>query len=222
MSAPANIVFLGPPGSGKGTYAVRVAERLGIPAISTGEILRQAIRAGTPLGREAQAYVEGGKLVPDEVMERVLADRLAQADCARGFILDGFPRTAAQAGQLDRALAARGAGVTHAVLVEAGEELVLRRLGGRRTCPSCGAVFNLDTLPPRREGICDRCGAALVLRDDDKPDTVRRRLAVHAEQSAPVEAVYRQRGLLHGVDGSAPLEQVVAGIVRTVQVAAAS
>ncbi len=210
---PANLVFLGPPGSGKGTYAARAAERLGVPTISTGEILRQAIRAGTPLGKEAQGFVENGKLVPDDVMGRALGERLAQPDCAPGFILDGYPRTLPQAELLDRALERRGTRVSLAVLVEATEALVLRRLGGRRTCPSCGAVYNIHTLPSKVEGVCDRCGAKTVIRDDDRPEPIKQRLRVNAEQSAPLAALYRDRGILRTVDGSAPLEDVVARIV---------
>jgi len=209
----ANLVFLGPPGSGKGTYAARAAERLGVPTISTGEILRQAIRAGTPLGKEVQAFVESGRLVPDAVMGRVLEARLAEPDCAPGFILDGYPRTIPQAELLDRALERKGARVSLAVLVEATEELVLRRLGGRRTCPACGAVYNIHTLPSKVEGVCDRCGGKTVVRDDDRPETIKQRLKVNEEQSTPLAALYRERGLLRPVDGGSPLEEVVARIV---------
>lgn len=210
---PTNLVLFGAPGSGKGTFAARVSGILGVPAISTGEILRQAVRSGSSLGREVQAFVEGGKLVPDEVMSRVLKARLAEADCAAGFILDGYPRTPAQAHLLDETLAAAGTAVTWAVGVEVTDELVMRRLGGRRSCPNCGAVYNIHTLKPVREGLCDKCGTAIVTRPDDQPETIRKRLDVYAEQSAPLIAHYRARSVLKTLDGGAPLEDVVATIV---------
>jgi adenylate kinase len=213
-----NLVFLGAPGSGKGTYASRVASRFGIPAISTGEILRQAMRDDTPLGREAKAYVESGKLVADDVMGRVLAARLAQPDCANGFILDGYPRTIPQAEWLDRALAERTTALTCVIAIEAGEDLILRRLGGRRSCPSCGTVYNLHTdLRPKRDGVCDRDGTALITRPDDEPDTIRRRLKVYREQSDPLVARYRSAGILRTVDGERPLEDVVERIAAHAQ-----
>ena len=207
------LVLLGAPGSGKGTFAARVSDALHLPPISTGEILRQAVRSGSPLGREVQAFVEGGKLVPDQVMSRVLTSRLAEADCAPGFILDGYPRTLVQAHLLDATLEAAATQVTAAVSIEVTDELVMRRLGGRRSCPNCGAVYNIHTLKPAREGFCDKCGTALVTRPDDQPDTIRKRLAVYAEQSAPLIAHYRGRGVLKTLDGGAPLDEVVTLII---------
>jgi adenylate kinase len=208
-----NLVLLGAPGSGKGTFAARVSDTLTIPPISTGEILRQAVRSGTPIGNEAKGYMEGGKLVPDEVMSRVLKGRLAESDCAKGFILDGYPRTIAQAHLLDETLTAAGTAVTWAVSIEVTDELVMRRLGGRRSCPKCGAVYNIHTLKPAVEGICDKCGEKIVTRPDDQPETIRKRLNVYAEQSAPLIAHYRARGVLKTLDGGAPLDEVVALIV---------
>ncbi len=209
-----NLVLLGAPGSGKGTYASRVAERVGIPAISTGEILRQAVRSGTSLGLDVKAYVEGGKLVPDEVMGRVLQGRLTWGDCAKGFILDGYPRTLAQAEELDRLLEARGTAVSWVVVIEAPEELLLRRLGGRRSCVTCGAVYNIHTQKPVQEGICDKCGSAITVRPDDEPETIRKRLSVYREQSAPLIARYRARGVVRTVESTAPLKDVVESIAR--------
>ncbi len=208
-----NLVLLGAPGSGKGTYAARVSVTLSIPAISTGDILRHAVAAGTPIGLEAKGYMEGGKLVPDEVMSRVLKARLSEPDCAPGFILDGYPRTLAQAHLLDATLAEAGTRVTWAVSIGVEDDLVMKRLGGRRSCPNCGAVYNIHTLKPAREGICDKCGTAIVTRPDDEPATIRKRLTVYAEQSAPLIAHYRQRGVLKELDGGAPLDEVLTLIV---------
>ncbi len=209
-----NFVFLGAPGSGKGTYATRVAERLGIPAISTGEILRQAVRSGSPLGREAQAYMDGGKLVPDEVMGRVLAARMGEPDCARGFILDGYPRTLGQADELGKVLAARGTALTCAVNIEVKEDLIFKRIGGRRSCPSCGRVYNVNNpeLKPAREGVCDVDGTALTVRPDDQPETIRKRLDVYAAQCGPVVERYRRDGLLRDIDGALAIEEIVGRI----------
>jgi adenylate kinase len=212
-----NLVFLGAPGSGKGTYTARITERFAIPAISTGEILRQAVRSGSALGNEVKAFMDGGKLVPDEVMGRVLRDRLSQPDCAKGFILDGYPRTGAQADELDRVLTSRGSRLTCAILIDVPEDVIVKRLGGRRSCPSCGAVYNVFSLPPAREGLCDKCGKALVTRPDDAIETVKNRMKVYREQSEPLAERYRAAGLLKSVDGNRPLETAVeeiAGLVR--------
>lgn len=210
------MVFLGAPGSGKGTYAVRVAEKLGVPAISTGDILRQAVRSGTPLGREAQGYMDGGKLVPDELMGRVLAARMAEPDCARGFILDGYPRTRGQADELGRVLAARGTCLSCAVSIECDEDLIFKRIGGRRSCPACGRVYNVHNpeLRPKREGACDLDGTALVIRPDDQPDTIRRRLDVYEQQCGPLVEHYRSVGLLRSVDGALAIDEVVSRITE--------
>ncbi len=209
-----NFVFLGAPGSGKGTYATRVAERLGIPAISTGEILRQAVRSGSPLGREAQSYMDGGKLVPDEVMGRVLAARMGEPDCARGFILDGYPRTIGQADELAKVLASRGTSLSCAVNIEVEESLIFKRIGGRRSCPACGRVYNVNNpeLKPTREGVCDQDGTALTVRPDDQPETIRKRLDVYAKQCAPLVERYQRDGLLRSIDGALAIEEIVGRI----------
>ena len=212
-----NLVLLGAPGSGKGTYASRMAEKLGLPAISTGEILRQAVRSGTPLGDEVKSFVEGGKLVPDEVMARVLAERLGQADCARGFILDGYPRTSPQAGELERVLKEKGTGVTVALVIDVPEELILRRLGGRRSCPACGAVFNIYTLKPAKEGVCDKCGGTLVTRKDDEIETIKRRLDDYRKQSGPLIEKYTKDGVARTVNADAPVDEVVEKILEIVR-----
>ena len=212
-----NLVILGAPGSGKGTYASRVAGRFGIPAVSTGEILRQAMQSGTELGREVRAFVEGGRLVPDPVMAAVLRERLGMADCGKGFILDGYPRTLEQAEELDRALRERGGCVSLAIAVEASEELIMGRLSGRRSCRLCGAIYNLNTMKPAREGKCDKCGGDLVVRPDDETGTIRKRLEVYRAASAPLIERYRASGVLRQVNSDAPVEEVVESIVGCVR-----
>jgi adenylate kinase len=214
-----NLVFIGPPGSGKGTYASRVTKAFGIPAISTGDILREAVRSGSALGQEVKSFMESGALVPDAVMAKVLAERLRQADCAKGFILDGYPRTIPQAGTLDEALKERGATVSRAISIEVPEDLLEKRLGGRRSCPKCSSIFNVYFLPPKKEGVCDKCGGALITRPDDQLETIRRRFRVYKDQSEPLVALYQGRGILTRVDGSGELDKVVAeitGIVKSI------
>lgn len=211
------LVFLGPPGAGKGTQARRLADRYGIPQVATGDILREAIASGSELGQRARAYVERGELVPDEVMLAVVEERLRRADAQRGFILDGFPRTVAQAEGLDRLLRRLGWRLDAVVLFEVPEEALVRRLAGRWTCPACGRVFHDVYNPPSTPGVCDADSTRLVQREDDRPETVRRRLAVYAEQTAPLVEYYRARGLLHRVDGSRDPEAVtdaIEGILR--------
>jgi len=216
-----NLVFLGAPGSGKGTYTARITERFGIPAISTGEILRQAVRSGSPLGKEVKSFMDAGKLVPDEVMGRVLRERLGQPDCAKGFILDGYPRTGGQADKLDRVLASRQAKLTCAILINVPEDVIVKRLGGRRSCPGCGSVYNVFTLPPKREGVCDKDGKELVTRPDDQIETIRNRMKVYREQSEPLVGRYGAAGLLKTVDGNRPLDVVVEEVAALVKAAGA-
>ena len=211
-------VLLGPPGSGKGTHGKRLADALGVPLIATGDILRQAIAEGTPLGRSAQADVRAGRLVPDATMLVLIEERLAAADAAKGFILDGFPRTVAQAEGLARILGGRR--LDRVVNLVASAEVVVNRLKDRWMCGSCGAIYNLGTLPPKRAGVCDRCGAALQQRADDRPETVRNRLVVYEKDTAPLVAYYERAGLLRNVDAAAPAPEVYAAIERLVGLAA--
>jgi adenylate kinase len=202
------LVFLGPPGAGKGTQARELAAELRVPQIATGDMLREAVAARTALGLEARRYMDAGTLVPDEIVIGLIAERLAGSDAARGFILDGFPRTLAQAEGLDRLLKDLGQSLDRVVFFEVGEGELLRRLTGRRVCPQCGATFHLAFAPPRAVGRCDRCGSALVQREDDREATVRSRLAVYAEQTVPLLDYYRDRHLLTTVPGEGDIAAV--------------
>lgn len=208
------VILLGPPGAGKGTQAQRLTQTLGIPQVSTGDILRAAVAAGTPLGREAKATMDQGALVPDGVVIGIIRERLAAPDCARGYILDGFPRTAAQAEALGETLQALGTPLTAVLSITVDPEELVRRLSGRRTCGNCGAAYHMETAPPRRAGLCDRCGGALLQREDDREETIRKRLAVYREQTAPLVAYYRGRGLLREVDGRGDIDDVFARVCR--------
>ncbi|HEY7729136.1 MAG TPA: adenylate kinase [Candidatus Eisenbacteria bacterium] len=208
------IVLLGPPGSGKGTHGKRLAEAAGIPLISTGDILRRAIADGTPLGRTAEADVKAGRLVPDATMLGLIEERLRAADAADGFILDGFPRTAAQAEALERILGPRGLDRVVNLVVE--REVVVGRLKDRWLCGACGAIYNLATAPPGKPGVCDRCGGALSQRADDRPETVRSRLQVYDRDTAPLVSYYERKGLLRNVGAGASAPEVYAAIERTV------
>ncbi len=196
------VVLLGAPGSGKGTLAAEMAKLPGIAHLSTGDLLRGAVKAGTPAGIEAKGYMESGNLVPDALIARMVGDYMAANGALSTVLLDGFPRNVAQADILSELLAKNGVTLSCALLLDVPDEVVVRRISGRRVCPACGAGFNVDTLPPKQEGICDACGAALVVRKDDTPETVRHRLAVYAEQTFPLIAYYRERNLLRTVDGS--------------------
>lgn len=202
------LVFLGPPGAGKGTQARALAQEWGVPHIATGDMLRDAAAAGTPLGRQARAFMERGALVPDDVIIGLIAERLAEPDAKRGFVLDGFPRTIPQAEALDRLLAEREQGLDRVIYFDVPEDELLRRLTGRRSCPACQATYHVTANPPRRPGVCDRCGTELVQRPDDREDTVRTRLKVYAEQTAPLLEHYRRRGVLATVAGVGAIEAV--------------
>ena len=206
------IVFLGPQGVGKGTQGARLSGRLGVPALSTGDMLRAEVKAGSPLGQQADALMKAGELVSDDIMLGMIRSRVAQADAASGFILDGFPRTTGQAEGLDRVLEGAAAPLDAVVLFMAPREVLVPRLTGRRTCGSCGAVYNVVTQPPVVEGVCDRCGGALVQRADDTPEAIHRRLDVYEQQTAPLAGYYRDRGLLREVDGTASVEVVEAAL----------
>jgi len=202
------LVLVGPPGAGKGTQAEFVAAQLSVPKISTGDIFRANVAAGTPLGVEAKRYMDGGHLVPDEVTINMVRDRLAEPDAADGFLLDGFPRTVPQASALDKLLADLGVGLDLVLELVVDDDEVIRRLSGRRTCRGCGKIWHADFDPPSREGICDRCGGELYQRDDDKPDTVTERLRVYARDTAPLVDFYGAQGKLVGIDATGPVEDV--------------
>jgi adenylate kinase len=197
-----NLILLGPPGAGKGTQAERLREDFRLPFISTGEELRANVRAGTELGRQAKRHMEAGELVPDELILAMTAERLEQEDARDGFILDGFPRTLEQARALEEQLARAGRRITAALLIDVPDEEVVRRLSGRRVCVKAGHNYHVDNDPPKREGICDQDGSRLIQRDDDKPEVVRRRLAVYHEQTEPLIGYYDERGLLRRIDGT--------------------
>lgn len=211
------VVLLGPPGAGKGTQAARLAEALGVPHVSTGDLFRKNLREGTPLGLEAKRYMEAGQLVPDAVTEQMVAARLGAPDAAAGAVLDGFPRNLAQAAALDRLLAAKGWRLDRAVLLAVPRDLVIERLTGRRVCPVCQATYHIVFHPPRVAGRCDRDGAELVQRPDDRRETVEERLLVYDRETAPLEAWYRERGLLLTVDGSGEPDAVTARLVAALR-----
>jgi len=204
--------MLGAPGAGKGTQADLICEKYAVAHISTGDIFRANIKNGTPLGVEAKKYIDEGKLVPDELTVRILLDRVEQDDCRKGYVLDGFPRTIPQADVLLKELERNGQKVDFAIDVEVPDENIVGRMGGRRSCPVCGASYHITALPPKKEGICDHCGSALIHRDDDKPETVQNRLNVYHEQTQPLIDYYRKAGVLHSVDGTKSRDEVFADI----------
>ena len=207
------IIMLGAPGAGKGTQAKMIADKYGIPHISTGDIFRANIKNGTQLGMEAKQYMDKGLLVPDELTVKILLDRVAQDDCKNGYVLDGFPRTIPQAEVLDKALTELGDKIDYAINVDVPDENIVRRMGGRRACLSCGATYHIEHIPPKTEGICDTCGQELVLRDDDKPETVQNRLNVYHEQTQPLIEFYKAKDVLKTVDGTMDMKDVFAAIV---------
>ena len=207
------LIMLGAPGAGKGTQAKRIAAKYGIPHISTGDIFRANIKNGTELGKKAQTYMDQGLLVPDELVCDLVVDRIQQSDCEKGYVLDGFPRTIPQAEALTAALEKLGTGIDYAINVEVPDANILNRMGGRRACLGCGATYHVEFNPPKQEGVCDTCGAELVLRDDDKPDTVLNRLKVYHEQTQPLIDFYTEKGVLHTVDGTVDMKDVFAAIV---------
>lgn len=208
------IIMLGAPGAGKGTQAKMIADKYKIPHISTGDIFRLNIKNGTELGMEAKKYMDQGLLVPDELTVRILLDRVAKEDCKDGYVLDGFPRTIPQAEVLEDALNKLGDKIDYAVNVEVPDENIIRRMGGRRACLSCGATYHIEHVPPKKEGICDQCGQPLVLRDDDKPETVKNRLRVYQEQTQPLIDFYTERKVLRTVDGTLDMQDVFHAIVE--------
>ncbi len=207
------IIMLGAPGAGKGTQAKKIAEKYGIPHISTGDIFRANIKNNTELGKKAKEYMDQGLLVPDELTCDLVTDRIQQDDCSQGFILDGFPRTIPQAEALDKALTAMGQSMDYAVNVDVADENIIDRMSGRRACLKCGATYHIITIPPKSEGICDNCGSELVQREDDKPETVKKRLDVYHEQTQPLIDYYNNQGILRTVDGTKDFEGVFQDIV---------
>lgn len=210
-----NLVLLGPPGSGKGTQGERLQENLRLPYYATGDILRAAVREETELGRTAKEYMDRGDLVPDEVIVGVIAERIDSSEALDGFILDGFPRTTPQAEALDSKLAELGRGVTAVLLIDVSDDEVVRRLGGRRTCVENGHVFHVDFNPPEQDGVCDIDGSELIVRDDDKPEVIRKRLETYHEKTEPLVDYYDHRSLLRRISGEAEPDVVAEEIRRT-------
>ena len=213
--AELNLILMGPPGAGKGTQAERLVDDFDLPYYATGDILREAIDQGTELGKEAKPIVEAGDLVPDELMIGVIMERIDTPDAEDGFVLDGFPRTVGQAEALDEALNRRGRSLTAALLIDAPAEEVVRRLSGRRICAKNQHVYHMEFDPPKNEGVCDQDGSRLIQRDDDKPETIKKRLAVYREQTEPLIDWYDERGLLRRFDGSRKPEEVHSHIRAT-------
>ncbi len=208
-----NLILLGAPGAGKGTQAEIICEKLGIPAISTGNIIREALKSGTEMGKKAKSYMDEGKLVPDDVVIGIIQERLAQDDCKAGFILDGFPRTIAQAEALD----AMGVAIDRVIDIDVADDRIMQRLSGRRVCGACGASYHIDHKPPKAEGVCDKCGAELIQRKDDHPDTIAERLKVYHEQTEPLKGYYEKTGKLRTVEGQEELEETTALTLKALE-----
>ena len=208
------IIMLGAPGAGKGTQAKKIAEKYSIPHISTGDIFRANIKNGTELGKKAKTYMDQGLLVPDELVVDLVVDRVKQDDCSNGYVLDGFPRTIPQAEALDKALAAMGEAMDYAINVEVPDENIVRRMSGRRACVDCCATYHIVYAPTKEENICDNCHGELILREDDKPETVQKRLNVYHEQTQPLIDYYTEKNILVEVDGTVDIDEVFAAIVN--------
>ena len=207
------IIMLGAPGAGKGTQAEKICAKYNIPHISTGDIFRANIKNNTELGQKAKSYMDKGELVPDELVVDLVVDRIKADDCTNGYVLDGFPRTIPQAEALDAALAAINDKVDYAINVEVPDENIINRMSGRRACVACGATYHIVHIPTKVDGVCDKCGAELILRDDDKPETVKNRLNVYHEQTQPLIDYYTAKNVLHEVDGTKAMEDVFSSIV---------
>jgi len=208
-----NLILLGAPGAGKGTQAAILARELGIPTVSTGNILRAAVASGSELGQKAKACMESGQLVPDEIIIGIIRDRLAESDCANGYILDGVPRTIPQA----EALEENGVKFDKVVSMEISDEAITKRMSGRRVCPKCGATYHIVAVPPKKEGICDACGSELITRKDDAPETVLSRLAVYHKETEPLKDFYRERGVLVSVEDQGSVEATSEAILRVLK-----
>lgn len=207
------IIMLGAPGAGKGTQAKQIAAKYNIPHVSTGDIFRANIKEGTALGMEAKSYMDKGQLVPDELTVKILLDRVAKEDCKNGYVLDGFPRTIPQAEVLDEAVTKLGEQIDYAINVDVPDENIIKRMSGRRACVKCGATYHIVNVPPKKEGICDACGEALIVRDDDKEETVKARLTTYHAQTQPLIDYYNKKGILKEVDGTKDMNDVFADIV---------
>ena len=208
------IIMLGAPGAGKGTQAKQIADKYAIPHISTGDIFRANLKAGTELGKKAKEYMDQGLLVPDELTCDLVMDRIGQEDCKNGFVLDGFPRTIPQAEALDAALTKIGEKMDFAIDVDVPDENIINRMSGRRACLNCGATYHIVSIPTKVEGVCDRCGEPVVLREDDQPETVKKRLEVYHAQTQPLIDYYKEQNILKSVDGTQPMEEVFRSIVE--------
>ncbi|MGO0122038.1 adenylate kinase [Desulfothermobacter acidiphilus] len=212
-----NLLIMGPPGAGKGTQSERLVQELNIPHISTGDMLREAVKQGTEMGKKAKEYMDKGQLVPDEVIIGVVRERLMQSDCERGFLLDGFPRTVAQAEALDKLLAEMGRKLDAVINVSVPREKIVARLTGRRVCKVCGATYHIINNPPKVEGKCDKCGGELYQRSDDTEETVNKRLDVYEAQTQPLIEYYQAKGLLINVDGDQPIDKVFADLMAALR-----
>jgi len=210
----ARLVFLGPPGVGKGTQAVRLAQKLAIPHISTGDLLRAETQARSPLGLQAKSYMDKGSLVPDDLVVALVDQRLTRADARNGYLLDGFPRTLAQANALEDRLRTRSEHIDRVLYFHAPDEILVRRLSGRRSCPKCAANYHVETMPPKKDSICDKCGTALIQRKDDQPETIQNRLKVYRDQTHELIEHYRAASLLREIDSTGSVDQIATAAAR--------
>ena len=211
------VILLGPPGAGKGTQAAAIAEKVGIPHISTGDMFRAALKQGTPVGLEAKKYMDSGELVPDDVVVALVRERITQDDCKNGFLLDGFPRTIVQAQKLDETLENDGLKIDLVINLKCDDKTVLARLTGRRVCRKCGAIYHIENMPPKVDGICDKCGGELYQRDDDKADTILNRLDVYKKSTEALIEYYRQKDLLKDVDANLPREETLNAMLALIK-----
>ncbi len=211
-----NLILLGPPGAGKGTQATRIIEKYKVPHISTGDIFRENIKNNTPLGQKAQEYMNKGELVPDQLVVDIALDRLSKDDCKNGFLLDGFPRTVFQADALDKFLKDKGKGIDLVINIEVEDKMLIERLDARRVCPTCAATYNVIGMPPKKEGICDKCNDTLIQRKDDKKETVGNRIKVYHEQTSPLIDYYKEKGLIKDFDGMIGADALFDEIVKAI------